>query len=458
MIKCKKIIVVLFVIFILFTFGFGFSNIYAEVNTTYGTNSSSITSSGVEEAIESNIIMDTLGSFIYSVTGIFEDLISFIVGIITGTRSFPWADEVIFNSLPLLDINFINPSSGSFFEDSTGKITTIGNIIGNLYYTVFIISVSLFGVCVGVMSLRLLFSSIASEKAKYKQAITNLAFAILLLFLSHYIISFVFMINEKMVEVASSILSTAVEDVDINKLKFTNNYEEQREIVIAFFEAGLDLFKDENTEIENDIKNHWRKVLNDALEDEELIKSMYYLINNETYRKLALPNINDIHDSALDKIKNNFKNAFSSNSTDSFINALNDASELKKLMSLPEVDSKLEEYKKKSGRDEQIISILKQIWQSKKENSDANPSEKVFSNMGDYFKSSAWQYYDDNDNKVIGWKPNKISVIGVILYAMFTVQSMMFFIAYLKRFFYVTMLALFAPAVIVFDFLEKSIK
>ncbi len=145
-----------------------------------------------------------------------------------------------------------------------------------------------------------------------------------------------------------------------------------------------------------------------------------------------------------------------------FINVLYDSKELASLSVEQDQNvafKKIEEYinnDENRSEKEKIISILKQVWQTKKDTGSGNIM-KVFTNMGEFFKSSAWTYYDD-DKEVIGWKPNKISIIGSILYAMFIAQSIMFFFAYMKRFFYITMLALFAPLVIIYDFLVKSIK
>ena len=84
-------------------------------------------------------------------------------------------------------------------KDTSGTNTIFGSIIQNIYNTIFTISIAFFGVVVGIMALKLAISSIASEKAKYKQAITNWLLALILLFTAHYLISFIFFVNEKMV-------------------------------------------------------------------------------------------------------------------------------------------------------------------------------------------------------------------------------------------------------------------
>ena len=46
-------------------------------------------------------------------------------------------------------------------------------------------------------------------------------------------------------------------------------------------------------------------------------------------------------------------------------------------------------------------------------------------------------------------------IIMAFLYAIFIVQSLMYLISYLKRLFYIVTLALFAPLIVVFDFVTK---
>lgn len=81
-------------------------------------------------------------------------------------------------------------------------------------------------------------------------------------------------------------------------------------------------------------------------------------------------------------------------------------------------------------------------------NSNMTNSSGAISKMGEYFKNEAIKLVDNFGMTVF---------TSAILYAVFIVQSVMFFWAYLKRFFYVTILALLAPFVVVYDFMRKSI-
>ena len=81
--------------------------------------------------------------------------------------------------------------------------------------------------------------------------------------------------------------------------------------------------------------------------------------------------------------------------------------------------------------------------------------EQVFTGMAEYFKGAVHSVYltKDKDGET---EVNNFSAIPAILYSIFVIQSIMYFIAYLKRFFYILVLALFAPLVVIYDFLTKT--
>ena len=58
---------------------------------------------------------------------------------------------------------------------------------------------------------------------------------------------------------------------------------------------------------------------------------------------------------------------------------------------------------------------------------------------------------------ITGWSPSKISVTGALLYTIFVFQSILYLFSYLKRFFYIVILAIFAPIIVLFDFLGKAL-
>lgn len=180
---------------------------YANETTTDDTGSSE-TSSWI-----AGILLSALGKSIFGIGWCIEKLGSLVVNLLTGVKMFPWADRVIFNSVPLLDVNFINPAPHSLFltiENNAETYTKVGNAVRSVYFSGMSIGLGFFGIIVAVMAIKLALSSIASEKAKYKEAIVNWFTALVLLFSLHYILSFVFYLNEQLVDVAGSIVNTQI--------------------------------------------------------------------------------------------------------------------------------------------------------------------------------------------------------------------------------------------------------
>ena len=85
----------------------------------------------------------------------------------------------------------------------------------------------------------------------------------------------------------------------------------------------------------------------------------------------------------------------------------------------------------------------------KKEGSGSGKS--LIANLAQYFKNAAWTFGSNS------WKTDKVVIQNAIMYAILVVQSFIFLIAYVKRLFYVIMLAMMAPAVVVYDFFNKTI-
>jgi len=232
----------LVVIIIAMVFLVNINNVYGAVNNSYGTADVQSGSIDLDKASKDSVILDGIGHLAYVLAGFVEKHVGYLINSFTGSNIFPWADKIIFNTIPFLDINFINSSKGSLFTDLSGEDTLFGTIIRNIYYTIFVLSIAFFGIVVGIMALRLAISTIASEKAKYKEAITNWLLALILIFTAHYLMSFIFWVNEKMVETASLLLLEQIEknyekiDVNFSAGIDEDNSQEFTEIVLdAYF-------------------------------------------------------------------------------------------------------------------------------------------------------------------------------------------------------------------------------
>ncbi len=214
--KTCKIIICMAMIVMLFT---SLTNVFAATNPDY-TKASRVVNDSLESKIKSNVLLDLLASCINAVASIVEWLVGAVFKILTGDEIFPWADRIIFNGIAFLDINFLNPSSNSLFG-SLSSPSILGEVVKQVYSTIFSLAVLFLGVAIGIMAIRLAISSIASEKAKYKQAIVNWVTCIVMLFCMHYILAFVFWINEQLVRMASGILIQTIKDKGLDNLDFS---------------------------------------------------------------------------------------------------------------------------------------------------------------------------------------------------------------------------------------------
>lgn len=117
--------------------------------------------------------------------------------------SFPFPDQIVFNRLAFFDPNFINPpttDAGVAVVDS--PVAIMQNLISNMYYSFFILAGTIFVIAAMVIGIKLAISTIASQKAQYKAALTNWVMGVVLLFTVHFLMAGMFYINEQIVQTA----------------------------------------------------------------------------------------------------------------------------------------------------------------------------------------------------------------------------------------------------------------
>ena len=203
--KEKKLVAYLFLILVLLNAFNPLVKVEAAINTSY---SKVEVDEPVDELPFGPTLAQWIGEILFTLAHGIENIGASLMKLFTGSYVFPYSDKIIFNTIPILDVNFINPANGSFFKDSDGNWTDLGKIIRNIYFTILAISLSFLTLLIGVIAIRLAISTIASEKAKYKEAIINFLTCIILLFGLHFLLSFTFYVNEKLVEVASSAMKS----------------------------------------------------------------------------------------------------------------------------------------------------------------------------------------------------------------------------------------------------------
>lgn len=127
------------------------------------------------------------------------------MGISNGILSFPFPDSIVFNRMAFFDPNFINPTQ---VGGKNAPVYILQGTISSLYYTFFILALTIFVIAAMIIGIKLAISSIASEKAQYKQALSNWVFGIILLFTVHILMAGIFAINEGITAVAYEVAGT----------------------------------------------------------------------------------------------------------------------------------------------------------------------------------------------------------------------------------------------------------
>ncbi len=545
--KCLKICFIFIAVIVVFNC----SATFAAINNEYSSDTATVDIT--DETIKNNLVLDYIGQFIFAIGNICQSVVSWIFGILTGKSAFPWADMTIFNTVPLLDVNFINPDAGSFFSDTEG--TGIGAVIRSVYFTGLSLSLGFLGVVIGAMAIKLALSTIASDKAKYKEALIKWATSLVLLFSMHYVLAFLFYMNEEMVVVASRILSGSLsesgekinailsKDLDENKKTIVDNFIKSVEGKISSedkkylqdnyqvtylllnnetFRNSLDYVKgSDKTSLVDHLGRFGSGILEgitfgnyDSPEEQQVAFLVdctnivasgvnnyknYYGDNGYVEREMAKQEGKSLEQlrrtvAVRFAISNDLIEQFSSLEVDE--NGAIPTSTLLKFMtdnggedisgyneeqckdsiknyvtknvqniqgngSLDVLNKEIEEIKNMSGLsgDEKdtanaLLVALDYAVKANKGELDVNSlGTNLISNLGEYFKQTAWSIDIDND----GWAPTQVSIICAILYTIFIFQSVGFFVSYVKRLFIVVVLAVLAPVVVIYDFFTKSV-
>lgn len=140
-----------------------------------------------------------------------------------GVPIIKYTPEAIFgNEVPALDVNFINPKIwGDADKDNHSITQDLHDTIASWYLAlrnlalVILLSVLLY------VGIRMVISSTASDKAKYKQMIIDWLVAVCILFFLHYIMSFILSVTEVVTDGISSGSSIVVEVKDSDNGDFT---------------------------------------------------------------------------------------------------------------------------------------------------------------------------------------------------------------------------------------------
>lgn len=569
--KTYKIIICISIFFMLFV---SMGNVFCATNPEYKPTVN-VSENALDSKIKSSVLLDTLANMINAVASLAETLLGGVFKTLTKENIFPWADRIIFNGIAFLDINFLNPDTNSLFGNSSNP-TILGTVVKQVYSTVFSLAVLFLGVAVGIMAIRLAISTIAAEKAKYKQAIVNWATCIVMLFLMHYILAFVFWVNEQMVQIASGILIQTIEESGLEEVDFSealNAIVQPEQRLENFFKSALSVptgWWNAISSIKSNIDV--KKTRDDFLADETKIEVANRLLMQDSYVKERLVYVED--NAGKDVWKHLMQDSGQTNlmmanigvprlkyDTEDAVSVYNMSDEQREqadkdgfyTVSHGKLYIREEEYIKDGNQFEADVSAFAHciankenpkelykyyvehpeyklntgdnpnLWQSNfntawsilggvstlgfsnfmsgtlnsieenqiynilinnenvKKNFARNrvkvdswiisgatgvksSTTDIIANLGQFFKQSAYVYTTeevqtgsgDKKEVVTGWRASKVSVTGALLYAIFLFQSCMYFITYVKRLFFVIMLSMFGPIVVIYDFFMKS--
>ena len=111
-------------------------------------------------------------------------------------------EEIFSNDVPLLDVNILNPKE---YKNENGEkiesvVSTLQSTISAWYNVLRDIAIVAFLSVLVYIGIRILISSASSDKAKYKQMLTDWVVGLCLLFFMHYIMSFAMIFTEKITD------------------------------------------------------------------------------------------------------------------------------------------------------------------------------------------------------------------------------------------------------------------
>lgn len=501
--RCKKIFLIIaltaFVVLL-----FSSNTAFGAINKEYSTTDS-VPDTALDEAFDDSTLLELLAKLIYAVGRFLEWILGTIFKLLTGSSDFPWADKIVFNAVPLLDVNFINPDSGSFVGQDIIK-----EVLKNLYATILTLAASFFGIVVLITAIKLVISTIASDKAKYKQAIVDWVVGFVMLFCIHYAISFIFYLNEQLVVVASNIVTANLIEYEDKIVKV-----QQSELAKELIEDARSKISADEVKILEDnsaILTSWMNALasNDTSKgmQELLMKDFrWYGVDtaiNQTKQYQNLSKIilwatqNNVSVQELNNIKNNLKydidgtRAISKEDYDKIFTTDEirtwfateaqtnptdyycwDGEDLLSRFQVTQqdqesfysdrpgyvcVDSPVKYYLETTTFYwEPVINDLitiKAASATSGGNSSSGNAKRILADLATYFRYNSYTKERRTTN-VTALKDGNAQIQNMIMYAILVAQSLILFIAYIKRLFYVIILAMMAPVVVVFDFFQK---
>ena len=146
-------------------------------------------------------------------------------------------DKIFNNEIPLLDVNIINPKT---YTDSDGNkidtpVSILQSTISTWYKVLRDIAIVAFLSILVYVGIRIVISSAAEDKSKYKQMLNDWIVGLCLLFVMHYIMSFAITMVEKItdfVDIGGE--EIVIESDDVNLSEFNTEDSTVQEIIKVY--------------------------------------------------------------------------------------------------------------------------------------------------------------------------------------------------------------------------------
>ncbi len=197
----KKVVLVVAFLFVIVTISPIFNVEYAKLTDNgKGAFGGGGINNVVDMVLSATIgpIGTALSSVVLLLVGLFALILASVFGPVMGTWGFPSIDQIVFNKVALFDPNFMDVSNTGLV--SFNGIPAIQSLIKQVYTTGYVVAGSIFVIGAMVIGIKLAITSIASERAYYKELVGQWLKSLVLLFTVHILVAGVFYLNELVVQ------------------------------------------------------------------------------------------------------------------------------------------------------------------------------------------------------------------------------------------------------------------
>lgn len=104
-------------------------------------------------------------------------------------------DKIIFNQVPLLDVNMFTDTAGGYTLKDDSSLKIIRDSVATWYYAIRNITIAVMLIILIYIGIKIAISSIASEKAEYKRMLVSWVVGFLIIFIIHFFLIFVLDLN-----------------------------------------------------------------------------------------------------------------------------------------------------------------------------------------------------------------------------------------------------------------------